>query len=70
MRRPQSAQSNFRSVKQVAKHFGVCSFTLYEKIRLGIIPSYRFGRKILLDPQEVKATLRVAPKPKGGPDAA
>ena len=54
----------FRSVRQVAAQFDVCPYTLYEKIRLGVIPCYRFGRKILLDPDEVRAALRVPTKAK------
>jgi excisionase family DNA binding protein len=66
----QTKNKPFASVKEVASRFGVCPHTLYEKIRLGIIPSYRFGRKILLDPEEVRNVLRVVPKVKGGSDAA
>ncbi len=60
----------FRSVKQVAAHWGVSPYTFYEKIRLGEIPHYKFGRKILLDPDEVKAVLRFRPNGRKGPDVA
>ncbi len=49
-------------VKHVAVLFTICPHTLYRKIRLGEIPSYRFGRKVLLDINEVRAALRVPSK--------
>jgi len=49
----------FSSVKRLAASFNICPYTLYKKVREGEIPCYKFGRKILLDPDEVKATLRV-----------
>jgi len=69
-RKPTKRHQLFQSVKQVAAAFGLCPFTLYEKIRLSEIPCYRFGRKILLDQNEVRASLRVPVRAKGGPDAA
>jgi hypothetical protein len=55
----------FKSVPQVAAHFDVCPYTLYEKVRLGLIPSYRFGRKVMLDPEEVRAAMRAPTKAHG-----
>jgi excisionase family DNA binding protein len=58
------------SVKRVALLFTICPHTLYNKVRLREIPSYRFGRKVLLDVDEVRAALRVPVKAKGNDDAA
>ncbi|MEO7862436.1 MAG: helix-turn-helix domain-containing protein [Nitrospirales bacterium] len=65
LEKPNPTSARFFSVKELAADFGVNDFALYKKIRLGVIPHYRFGKKILLDRHEVQAVLRVPAKTKG-----
>jgi excisionase family DNA binding protein len=53
------SESPLRSVRDNAKMFGVSRSGLYRKIRAGEVPSYRFGRKVLIDPAELREALRV-----------
>ena len=46
-------------VKRAAAVLSVSTHCLYRKIREGAIPAYRFGRKVLLDMQEVKQAMRI-----------
>lgn len=49
---------NLQTIPEVSKKIRVCSATLYAKIRAGKIPSYKIGRKVLLDLEEVLAAIR------------
>jgi excisionase family DNA binding protein len=69
-RKPNLATTRFSSVKEFAAEFNVNSFAVYKKIRRNELPHYRFGKKILLDPDEVKAALRVPTKGTGPSNAA
>lgn len=51
--------SALRSVKEGAVELNVSTFALYRRIKSGDIPAYRFGRKVLIDLQEVKEAIRV-----------
>ena len=61
--------SHLASVKAAAAHLAVSPDALYVRIRLGQIPHYKFGRKILVDLDEVRAALRVPVGANGGPNA-
>ncbi len=63
-------ESQLAPVKVAAEHFTVSRDALYKRIRLGQIPHYKFGRKVLVDLNEVRAALRVPVSANGGPDAA
>lgn len=52
------ANAQLMSVGNIATMFGVSRFGLYKKIRAGQIPAYHFGRKVLLDPAELREVLR------------
>jgi excisionase family DNA binding protein len=52
-------QQILRSVKEGAAELNVSTFALYRRIKNGDIPAYRFGRKVLIDLQEVKEAMRV-----------
>jgi excisionase family DNA binding protein len=52
------ANALLMSVRNIATTFGVSRFGLYRKIRAGEIPAYHFGRKVLLDPAELREALR------------
>ena len=45
-------------VKDGAKILKVSRFALYKKIKEGKIPAYHFGRKVLIDIDEVLAIMR------------
>jgi excisionase family DNA binding protein len=47
-----------RSVRENARMFGVSQSALYRKIRTGEISAYHFGRKVLVDPAELREALR------------
>lgn len=51
--------SALRSVKEGAAELNVSTFALYRQIKSGKIPAYRFGRKVLIDLQEVKESMRI-----------
>jgi hypothetical protein len=57
-------------VKHVAALFTACTHTLYVKILLGDITSYRFWAKVLLDVHEMRAALLVPTKVEGDASAA
>jgi excisionase family DNA binding protein len=38
--------------------FGISQVALYRHIRRGTIPAYHFGRKVLIDPAELREALR------------
>lgn len=46
------------TVQEISKKFGVCKPTIYAQIRAGKIPSYRIGRKVLVNLDEVLAAVR------------
>ncbi len=46
------------TIPEISKTLRVCSATLYAKIRAGKIPSYKIGRKVLLDLDEVLMAIR------------
>lgn len=52
-------QNTMEDVKRAAEILNVSKHALYRKIKCGEIPAYRFGRKVLLDIQEVKQAIRV-----------
>ncbi len=52
------SEVQLKSVRDIATTFGVSRFGLYRKIRAGEIPAYHFGRKVLLDPAELREALR------------
>ncbi|MBX3350117.1 MAG: helix-turn-helix domain-containing protein [Nitrospira sp.] len=45
-------------VQAAAKHFAVCPHALYRKFRQGKLPHYKFGRKVLVDLEELRVALR------------
>ncbi len=45
-------------IKDGAKILKVSRFALYRKIKAGEIPTYHFGRKVLIDIDEVLAIMR------------
>ena len=47
--------------KPAAKILNVSYFALLRKIKAGELPSYSFGRKILVDLEEVKLAMRRNP---------
>lgn len=52
------SESSLRSVRDNARMFNVSPNALYRKIRAGELPAYRFGRKVLVDPVELREALR------------
>ena len=49
------------SISRGSKIFGVCTKTIYHKIRTGVWPSYRLGPKALrIDVGEIKRLTRLA----------
>ncbi len=49
------------SISQGSKIFGVCTKTIYHKIRAGVWPSYRLGPKALrIDVEEIKNLTRLS----------
>ena len=52
------SEVHLKSVREIAKTFSVSQFGLYRKIRAGEIPAYHFGRKVLIDPLELRDVLR------------
>lgn len=62
-------ESHLAPVKIAAMHFAVSPDALYKRIRLGDIPNYKFGRKVLVDLNEVRAALRVPVRANGGLNA-
>lgn len=53
-----SESNPLTAAKPAAKQLGVSYFGLLRKIKDGTIPHYRFGRKVLVDIQEVRDALR------------
>lgn len=53
------AQIPMETVKRAAEALTVSKHALYRKIKNGEIPAYKFGRKILLDMEEVKKAMRI-----------
>lgn len=53
------AQNQMKDVKTASEIMNVSSHGLYKKIREGKIPAYRFGRKVLIDMEEVKRAMRI-----------
>jgi len=51
-------ESSLRSIRDNARMFGVSENALYRKIRAGLLPAYHFGRKVLVDPAELREALR------------
>jgi excisionase family DNA binding protein len=47
------------SVKRAAAILNVSAHCLYRKIKSGEIPGYKFGRKVLVDLQEIKDAMRI-----------
>ena len=53
-------RSALMSVKRGANHLNVSAFSLYRKLKTGELPGYRFGRRVLLDLDEVLSAMRQA----------
>jgi excisionase family DNA binding protein len=53
------AQNMMEDVKRAAEILNVSKHALYRKIRNGEIPGYKFGRKVLVDLQEIKQSMRI-----------
>lgn len=51
------------TVQQAAVHLSVSKHALYRKIKSGEYPAYRFGRKVLVDLEEVKQAMRTTMRP-------
>ena len=45
--------ASLRSVKEAAAVLGVSRFSLYRKIKNCDVPGYKYGRKVLVDVEEV-----------------
>ena len=52
------------SVKEGAQRLNVSAIGLYRKLQSGALPVYRFGRKVLIDLDEVRSAMRPLPKGK------
>ena len=50
------------TVKESAKVFNVSIWALYRKLQHKELPSYRFGKKILIDLDEIRDSMRIPPK--------
>lgn len=51
-------QTRLQPVKEAAKLLNVSSFGLYRKLQSGELPGYKFGRKVLVDLDEVRQAMR------------
>ena len=47
-----------KPIKEAARLINVSPFALYRKVKNGELPSYRFGRKVLINMDEVLAAMR------------
>lgn len=50
--------SKLRTIREAAHFLNVSESALYRKIQANEIPSYRLGRKVLVDLREVLAAMR------------
>ena len=50
--------ANLQTVKDALKHIPVSREAFYRKLQSGELPSYRLGRRILVDVAECKAAMR------------
>lgn len=54
----QANQARLKTVQELSVLLNVSPFGLYHRIKIGAVPAYHFGRKILLDVEEVLKAMR------------
>ena len=54
----QDERAGLTTVKSGARFLSVSPFALYKKIKAGELPAYRFGRKVLINLDELLVAMR------------
>ena len=54
----QKQTARLTTIKLGARVLNVSPYALYRKVQTGDLPSYRFGRKVLIDVAEVLSAMR------------
>ena len=57
----QSSEAHLMTIRNALQVLPVSREALYRKLQSGELPSYRFGRKVLVDIQECLQTMRRTP---------